>query len=266
MSPEPQAWHALERGRGRPLVLLHGIGMAHTAWAPVIDRLAAERRVIAFDIPGFGRSQPLPPERSPTQPELARALAAELDRRELDQPVDIAGNSLGGHIALELAVLGRSRSVVALSPSGLWAGDPPLHPKLALWGTRFMTVYGAGLLRSTLRFGPVRTAAFRVPVAAHGSRIPVSAALEAASNFASAPAFAAVMKAGIVGFRDGDKVDVPVTVAFGERDLIFPSAGTRRRDLLPAHTRWLSLSGCGHVPMWDDPDLVARTILKGTQG
>src|SRR5690349_3737798 len=53
-------WHHVERGRGRPLVLLHGIGMSHAAWTPVMGRLARERRVIAVDLAGFGRSAPLP--------------------------------------------------------------------------------------------------------------------------------------------------------------------------------------------------------------
>ena len=57
-------------------------------------------------------------------------------------------------------------------------------------------------------------------------------------------------------------IDVPVTVAFGERERLIPKSG-RLRDELPAHTRWIELGGCGHVPTWDDPALVARTILEG---
>jgi pimeloyl-ACP methyl ester carboxylesterase len=54
-----------------------------------------------------------------------------------------------------------------------------------------------------------------------------------------------------------------VTVAWGERERWIP-AKARRRDELPGQTRWVELSGCGHLPMWDDPDLIARTILEGT--
>jgi pimeloyl-ACP methyl ester carboxylesterase len=49
------------RGDGPPLLLMHGIGHRRQAWEPVIDLLAAERDVIAVDLPGFGASPPLPP-------------------------------------------------------------------------------------------------------------------------------------------------------------------------------------------------------------
>lgn len=43
-------WHCEERGQGRPLVLLHGIGMSSFAWSPVMGQLASQRRVLAFDV------------------------------------------------------------------------------------------------------------------------------------------------------------------------------------------------------------------------
>ena len=47
-------WHHHEQGSGRALALLHGLGISHRAWRPVLPRLAAERRAIAFDLPGCG--------------------------------------------------------------------------------------------------------------------------------------------------------------------------------------------------------------------
>jgi len=55
---------------------------------------------------------------------------------------------------------------------------------------------------------------------------------------------------------------VPVTIAWGEKERLIPMKA-RMRDELPPHTRFVDLPGCGHLPMWDDPDLVARTILEG---
>ena len=65
-------------------------------------------------------------------------------------------------------------------------------------------------------------------------------------------------------FRGGQGIDVPVTIAYGDRDRLVPERA-RRGDELPGHTRWITLPGCGHVPTWDDPELVARTILEGTR-
>jgi len=59
-------WHSSETGAGRPLVLLHGIGMSHAAWNPVVPYLCLTRRVIAFDTAGFGLTPPLPATALPT--------------------------------------------------------------------------------------------------------------------------------------------------------------------------------------------------------
>jgi pimeloyl-ACP methyl ester carboxylesterase len=55
--------------------------------------------------------------------------------------------------------------------------------------------------------------------------------------------------------------DVPVTIAWGELDrLVGPPKPERR----PAHARFLTLPAVGHTPTWDDPELVARTLLDGS--
>ena len=53
-----------------------------------------------------------------------------------------------------------------------------------------------------------------------------------------------------------------VTIAWGEKDRLLPKKA-RLLDELPPQTREVTLPGCGHLPMWDDPELVARTILDG---
>jgi len=120
-------WHYREWGAGPPLVLLHGIGMSHAAWRAVIPFLRRTRRVIAFDIAGFGETPALASGVAPTAEHLAQSLAKTLEELSLREPVDIAGNSLGGAIALEFAKLGRARSVVAISPACLWRQAPPFH-------------------------------------------------------------------------------------------------------------------------------------------
>jgi pimeloyl-ACP methyl ester carboxylesterase len=55
-----------------------------------------------------------------------------------------------------------------------------------------------------------------------------------------------------------------VTVAFGSRDRVLLPGVARRRDELPNQTRWVSLSGCGHVPMFADPAAVVELLLAAT--
>jgi pimeloyl-ACP methyl ester carboxylesterase len=91
-------------GAGEPLVLLHGIGSSRRAWDPVIPALAERFDVVAVDLPGFGDSEPLPPEVEPRPGSLAAAVAGLLDDLGITAP-HVAGNSLGGWVALELAGL-----------------------------------------------------------------------------------------------------------------------------------------------------------------
>src|SRR3954470_17608784 len=106
-------WHCRETGSGPALILLHGIGMSHTAWSAVTPYLCSTRRVIAFDIAGFGETPPLPEGTLPTIRHLVDALELCLDEIGLTVPADIVGNSLGGTMALEAARRGLARTVVA---------------------------------------------------------------------------------------------------------------------------------------------------------
>ena len=103
----------LRRGSGRPLVLLHTLGTDHRMWDPVLDRLAAERDVLALDLPGFGGSPPRRRRGSPAA--LAPRSRGLLAARGIERP-HVAGNSLGGWVALEMAAAGRAASVTAIAP------------------------------------------------------------------------------------------------------------------------------------------------------
>jgi pimeloyl-ACP methyl ester carboxylesterase len=107
-------------GAGPPLVLLHPLGADRHVWEPVMDRLAAERDVIALDLPGFGGSPALSGASPPTPAALAAAVAEFLPGIAPGGPHHVAGNSLGGWVALELASAGHARSVTAIAPAGLW--------------------------------------------------------------------------------------------------------------------------------------------------
>ena len=94
-------------GSGPPLVLLHGTGSHRGMWDPVVGALARERRVIAVDLPGFARLR-----RTSTADPTPRASRRYLERWFAEQGLDrphVAGNSLGGGIALELARRRRRR-------------------------------------------------------------------------------------------------------------------------------------------------------------
>jgi pimeloyl-ACP methyl ester carboxylesterase len=256
-------WHYSETGSGRPLILLHGIGMSHAAWNAVTPSLCATRRVIAFDIAGFGLTPPLPEGTLPTIAYLVEGLERSLHEIGLDVPVDMAGNSLGGCMALEAAKRGIARSVVAISPIGLWRAHPAPHVKHVFRTLRFMARNCPSLLKATMRRSLLREWALAVPISVGSRRMPVSDAIRAVDDLAMSSAFEGTFDNTRAPFSGRD-ITVPVTVAFGDRDWILPR-GSQRRTGLPVQTRWISKHGWGHVPMWVDPLGVSRLILDGSQ-
>jgi len=88
-------------------VRLHGVGESAVGWQPIHQALSDHYDVIAFDLPGFGRSPTLPSGVMPTAAALADAIEGELDRLGVAQ-FHVAGYSLGARVALELATRGRA--------------------------------------------------------------------------------------------------------------------------------------------------------------
>lgn len=256
-------WHYREEGSGQPLIILHGIGMSHAAWKPVMPRLSAARRVIAFDIAGFGRTAPLPRGMLPTAAALAGELHRALVELGIDRPVDIAGNSLGGSIALEAAQRGIARSVVAISPAGLWKTNPPRHVHAVFGTLRWLVTHVPAVPRAMVRTPFLRELALAVPISAGSRRMPAADARRAVDDLAIGTAFEDTFANTRSPLSVG-AITVPVTVAFGDRDWLLPKY-SRSRAALPAHARWIEQPGWGHVPMWVDPAGIAELILEGTR-
>lgn len=276
-------WHYQDVGHGRPLILLHGIGMSHVAWRNVIDKLANKRRVLAFDIAGFGMTPVLPNDIQPTPANLVSgigSLAETIERIDAEKQMsrdyecmDIVGNSLGGYLALEAAKLGklagfRINAVVAISPAGLWKKHYPLQSGVALELTRLGVRRLPRLIRILLRQQYTRKLIMAIPASAN---VPEEDACELLNVFASAPVFAsrvafkkfrASMKDAFTGGRMISQ-NTRVTIAFGKRDWLLPRSARLRREI-PEGVNWQNPPGWGHVPMWDDPEGVTKLILEST--
>lgn len=257
-------WHHIEKGHGTPLVLLHGIGMDSNAWIPVLDRLALQHRVIVFDLPGFGKTPEFTAPVLPTPHTMAAGLKQALLAMGIDQPVDLVGNSLGGFIALQAAAEGVARSVVGISPAGLWRDKAPLHIRPLFGSMRKAMQSFPGFSGLLMASGLARTALLAGPMTARGWKVPAHEAKASVHRFAHSPGFEAALDGFEHAFLDANKIKVPCTIAFGDLDWVFP-LGTRDKKRAPRHAHWVRLPACGHVPMWDDPDRVAHVILRGIQ-
>ncbi|WNF25827.1 alpha/beta fold hydrolase [Streptomyces sp. C11-1] len=252
---------AYERtGSGEPLLLLHGIGHHLQAWDPVTRILAAEREVIAVDLPGFGTSPALPdgvPYDLATVGPVLAALCAELG---LDRP-HVAGNSLGGLLALELGRTDLVRSVTALAPAGFWTEAERRYAFGTLRAMRRSALaMPVSLIERLSRSAAGRTALTSTIYARPARRSPEAVVAETLA-LRGATGFHQTLEVGRGTFFGDDVKGIPVTVAWGTRDrILLRRQGVRAKRVIP-DARLVRLPGCGHVPMNDDPALVARVIL-----
>ena len=238
-------------GRGEPLLLLHPLGGELVVWQPVFELLAAERDAIAVDMPGFGGSPALGNGTPPTPQALAAAVAEFLDELGVER-AHLAGNSLGGWVALELAKSGRALSVTTLSAAGFWRRPlGPRETRVRRFGRVLLPLVplvarSAGGRRALLQRVMVRP-----------ERVPAAAVTRLVRAYMTAPAFEAAnaaMRSAV--FSGIEEISAPVTLAWAEHDRLV--ARPRQR---PTGARMVTLRGCGHLPTWDDPDQVARLLL-----
>ncbi|MFE9405622.1 alpha/beta fold hydrolase [Streptomyces sp. NPDC006530] len=252
------------RGTGEPLLLLHGIGHHLQAWDPVFDLLAADRDVIAIDLPGFGASPGLPDGVSYGLSTVVPVLGALCEALGIERP-HVAGNSLGGLLALELGREKLVRSVTVLSPAGFWT---PAERQYAFTVLKTMRRTAKALplplIERMSRTTLGRTALTSTIYARPGRRSPEAVVAETVA-LRTAPGFEQTLAAGQDVLFTHDVPGVPVTIAWGSKDrLLLRRQGVRAKLAVPG-ARLVRLPDCGHVPMNDDPALVTRVILDGSR-
>jgi pimeloyl-ACP methyl ester carboxylesterase len=254
----------VRRGRGRPLLLVHGLGGSWRSWETILDALAAEREVIAPDLPGFGATPPLPGEVSIAT--LADAVTGFLDEHGL-RGVDAAGSSMGARLVLELARRGVVGATVALAPGGFWNG----------WERRYfgstigLSIRLVRLLRPVLP-SVTRSAAGRAlllaQLSAHPRRLPPEVVLHELRGYAASPSFDAALRSLARGPAQqglpAEELRAPVLVVWGRQDRVcLPRQAARAMARFPgARLHWVD--DCGHFPQWDAPRETVRLILDNT--
>jgi pimeloyl-ACP methyl ester carboxylesterase len=249
-------------GSGEPLVLLHGIGSCWQIWEPVIARLEEQHEVLALDLPGYGAAPPLDGE--PTVPAIVDGIERALAEAGLERP-HLAGNSMGGWVAAELAARGLAASVTAISPAGLWLRREFLYSYALLRSTRALAGLTARWADAITRSAPGRRLLFG-HVCAHGERIEPANATCQVEAYVGSPSFLATLEwtRRVHAMPRGlERIACPFTVAWGSRDLLLLPRQARRWERLVPGARLVWLPRLGHAPMADDPGQVAETILEG---
>ena len=251
-------------GAGPPLVCLHGITDTWRTWELVLPRLERRHDVLAVTLAGHAGGPPLAGD-------LGDALADGVERA-MDEAglatAHIAGNSLGGYVALQLAARGRATSVVALAPAGGWATGDDSHEDVM-----------ARLLATHEQLQAIAPYADAIAASPEGRR---RATESIATNFEHlAPELVAHLILGAARCAtpvlvehalragwplDGERITCPVRVVWGTADrlLRWPAAAARYREDVLAHADWIELDGVGHCPQLDVPVETAQLILGHT--
>jgi pimeloyl-ACP methyl ester carboxylesterase len=261
--PQGQGLAYERHGTGPTLVLLHGVGHRRQAWQPVVELLTPHRTVITVDLPGHGESPPLQANGRPAIRAIAEEIVAFFDALGLDRP-HVAGNSLGGALALGAAARGRVATVTGLSPAGFWANSR----QYAYARAAFRFAQGAGAAARPLVLAlarmPLTCGATQAAFVARPSNITPEHAVADAQAFLRARDAVYAILADREAFTDTVPASVPVTIAWGDKDRLLPPSQAEVAMRRLPHARFVPLPGCGHVPMTDDPRLVAQVLLDGS--
>ena len=255
--------HHIQRGTGRKLLLIHGLGGSAQSWSTIFDRLGDNRTVIAVDLPGHG----VTPAEADSGTFLG--LVGSVERYISDQGlkgVDMVGSSMGARIVLELARRGGVGNVVALDPGGFWRG----------WERTFFKItigLSGRLLRAVRTHIPLlsRFAASRTALLAQLSVRPwalnpqiVATELTGLSNTSTFDALVEDLASGPEQTGPAAPSAGRITIGWGRQDrLCLPRQASRAQAAFPsADLHWFASSG--HFPAWDMPDDTVTVILRAT--
>lgn len=245
------------------LVLFHGLTMSGRAWHTTRAFLPADLDVVTPTALGHAGGR-TPHTRPVRIADVVDDAERTLDDLGLGQ-AHLAGNSMGGWVALELARRGRALSVTALSPAGTWDPTSREHKRTrtALGRAGTDSRRSRALLPLALRVPAIRRFAMRT-TSADGARVAAHEILAAVDDLLGCTVLDDLLTTTeSLAPLDLDPATTPVTVAWSASDaLLLPGVnGERAKQLIP-NANHISLPGVGHVPMLDDPALVAATIRE----
>jgi pimeloyl-ACP methyl ester carboxylesterase len=253
-------------GDGVPIALFHGWADSADTWRQALALIARQgRRAIAVDLPGFGTADPL--DDGPVLPQLDEFALAAVRYLSREEPVVVAGNSLGGCVALRMAQRHPSKlaGVVPVAPAGLEMSrllqlvqrDPVIRSLLALPTPVPAVVLRGAVARLYLQLG------FAFPAAIN--REIVSAFTWHHRRRADVGRYLSTLRRLIPELRqafDPERISLPVLLVWGDRDrLVFHRGAERILEAVPG-SRLELLEGVGHCPQVEAPARFTELLLE----
>jgi pimeloyl-ACP methyl ester carboxylesterase len=268
--------HHTHGGRGSPVLFIHGLGSSgYMEWRFNLEEAAGRHRVFAPDLPGFGRSEK--PRARYGVPYFTRFIEHYMEERGL-RSASVVGASLGGRIALELALESPRlvRKLVLVNALGL--GRPNVHVSYGLVTIPRLGEAMMNVAREALRWAPSRTirrvAARYAGASSDLTRTMDDAYLDNLRELYAAEgyhnAYLATVrslvtpKAVMSGQYDLSKrlneLKIPVQLIWGADDPLFPVAHAARAHSLIERSRLTVIEGAGHTPQAERPEEFNRVL------
>lgn len=244
-----------DHGRGRAIVLLHAFPLDHTLWKDQRDALSPRYRVICPDLPGHGRSPLLS---SPTTVDgMADAILELLDTLAMTERVVLGGISMGGYVALSLAVRYPERLCGLMLFDTKSATDVPAAAVLREKNARMIETTGKtddfidGMLPKLLADA---TRQRNPDLIARLSKIMRETSPEVVSTTLRALASRPDRTDELA------KIRVPTLITVGEHDAISPPAEMKAMAERIPHALFKIIPGSGHLPPIENPAAVNDAI------
>ena len=255
--------YQVQRGEGRKLLLVHGLGGSWQSWSTVLDALSASRTVIAIDLPGHGVT---PAERDSGTFD---GLVGSVERYIADNGlagIDVVGSSMGARIVLELARRGGVGNVVALDPGGFWRGWERTFFKVTI-GLSWHLLQAIRPALPMLSRNVASRTALLAQLSAHPWALDPQIVATELTGYSSTSTFGAL----VADLANGSEQSGPaaastgrIVIGWGRKDrLCLPRQATRAMAAFPsADLHWFEFSG--HFPAWDVPEETVAVILAAT--
>ena len=237
------------RGKGAPLVLIHGYPLDHSIWNDVAAQLENDFDLILPDVRGFGDSTTIDSPYSLS--DIANDLAALLDSLGVDQTA-LAGHSMGGYIALAFAKAFPKRVTGLALVSSQAAKDTPERKEGRYKTAADVAQKGVQIVADAMtdKLSPSQTVRDVIrPLIGKQSVTGVAGALKAMAEREDMTSFLAAFER-------------PLILTHGDADELIPIERAREIKALVPSAHLLELVGAGHMPMMEMPVETASALRK----
>ncbi len=259
----PIVAHQFTEDIQRPaLVLVHGLGSAGTIWKSLIPQLVKSFTVYAIDLPGHGEA-PIDADEMVDPHSLAAAIVEEVRKTHGVHEMHVAGNSLGGWIALEMGAVAPDsvKSITALAPAGLWHQRPTSkYPPSLL--ARYLAKISRHFMRIAYHLPPLKAIGYK-KITHLWRELSFESCKDSVLAMALATGYMPLWN-GIRGrkFESFVPETVDVSIIFGDYDLTLPEEIAQEKEVAPHHAHWIVVDNCAHVIMWNYPEMTVEFIKR----